>query len=238
MDTIDSIGSLLNPYASVYPNNSSGDPSALSSQVELESALSTDTDGGLLSSSAGSFSPAASSFANEIETGLSNQANFFSGLYNDSASLTSAADALDSAAQDPSSLNYDDVSSFVTAYNSLVGDFSANAEYAGSGDLSALKGNIEGQQDSLSAIGITENSDGTLSVDEDTFNSSLAGSPDSVASTLGSLASAVGSSSQTMSSNALSNYSSEMQESISLYAEINQCEATSAFLGQLFDAKA
>ena len=238
MNTIDNIGSLLNSYASACPNNNSGNLSSLSSEEELESSLSADTAGGLLSSPAGNFSSAASSFANEIVNGLSDQASFFSGLYNDSASLTSAADALNSAAQDPPSLNYDDVSSFVAAYNSLVGDFSANAESADSGDLSALKGNIEDQEDSLSAIGITENPDGTLSIDEDMFNSSLAGSPDSVTSTLGSLASAVESSSQTMSSNALSGYSSAMQESVSLYAEMDQYEATSAFLGQLFDTKA
>lgn len=244
MSTISSIGSLLNAYESTLSggipgsDSSSGDFPALSAEEELQSSLSSVTDGGLLSSLAGSSSAAASSFASEIETNLSNQTSLLSAFYNESSALSSSAGTLYNAAQDPSSLSYDDVSSFVDSFNSLLSGSGASLECVDSGDLSNLKESVTDNSDELSAIGITANSDGTLSIDKDIFQSALSNDPNSVASTLGSLASSVQSASQTLSSNTLASYSSDLQKQMGFYATLNQYEAESAFLGQLFDTKA
>ncbi len=244
MSTVGSIGSLISPYESTPSggipgsDSSGGDFTSLSAEEELESSLSSVTDGGLLSSLAGSFSGAASSFASEIETNLSNQTSSLSTFYNESSALSSSAGALYHAAQDPSSLSYDDLSSFVDSFNSLLSGSGSSSGYVDSGDLSTLKESVTDNADALSAIGITANSDGTLSVDEGTFQSALSSDPNSVASTLGNLASSVQSSSQTLASNTFASYSSNLQKTIGFYAKLNQYEATSAFLGQLFDTKA
>lgn len=243
MSTVSSIGSLLSPYESTPSScipgsdSSSDDFPSLSAEEELESSLSSVTDGGLLSSLAGSSSSAASSFANEIETNLSNQTSSLSAFYNESSALSSSAGALYNAAQDPSSLNCDDVSSFVDSFNSLLSGSGTGSGYVDSGDLSNLKESVTDNADALSAIGITANSDGTLSFDENTFQPALSSDPNSVASTLGSLASSVQSSSQTLASNSLASYSSDLQKTIGFYAKLNQYEASSTLLGQLFDTK-
>lgn len=67
---------------------------------------------------------------------------------------------------------YDAVSSFVESYNSLISSAGDSSTTSIQNKLSSLVNVTKSNQSLLSSVGITINSDNTLSIDEDTFKSS------------------------------------------------------------------
>jgi flagellar hook-associated protein 2 len=239
MSAISSLSSLINQYQSLNSqSSSSSSSSSILSALEAEGTATSSVTGSLLDALNGTDSSSASSVGEAVESQLYSKTTALGDFYSDSSSLTTAAGSLYSATQDPSSLTYDNVSNFVDAYNKFITSSSENSEYVKSSDISTFKDTLTNSEDSLSEIGVTINSDGTLSVDEDKLNSALNSDSSSVASTLGSLSSSVKSASSALTSNVLSNYTSAYQSTIKTYTELTEYEANMSMLSQLFDTKA
>jgi flagellar hook-associated protein 2 len=107
----------------------------------------------------------------------------------------------------------DSVNNFVTAYNNLVSFAASNSQYISSNALNELNQGVQNQASDLQSIGITQNYDGTLGVNQDTLSSSIANNSGAVASAktgAGGLASNTFSATQNIVNNSLSNYASEL----------------------------
>ena len=238
MSAISSLSSLINQYQSVTSGGSSSGSSSVVSDLEAEQTSASSSASSLLDSLTGTDSSTESSAAENIESQLYYKTTALGDFYRSSSSLSSAADSLFSASQDSSRLTYGNVSDFVEAYNDFISSSSENSEYVNSGDLTTIQNELTDSKDSLSAIGITINSDGTLSADQDKFTSALKSDADSVASTLSTLSSSVKSSSSALTSNTLANYTSSYKDTIKMYTELTEYEANMSMLSQLFDTKA
>lgn len=231
MSAISSISSLFSQYESRISgsgsNSTSNTASTLLSTLENNSSSSVSS---LLGSSSTS-----SSVDDESESLFTSKTNSLGEFYSYAKKLSSAADSLYSESENPSTLSYDDISAFVTSYNNAVNYASQNSEYVNSNELSSVQANITNSKSNLSSIGITVNSDGTLSINKDTLTSSLSNDASTVASTLKNVASATKTSSAKLVSNSLTNYTSSLKESLELSTKTCEAEGTSILLGQVVD---
>lgn len=100
-----------------------------------------------------------------------------------------------------------------------------------------MRQNMTDASDSLSSIGITINSNGTLTVNEDTLESALSSDASSVASTLSGLASTTKASASGLVSGTLTQYTESFKQSMSSYTKLNQDESGLELIGLLFDSK-
>lgn len=263
MSSIGSISSMISQYESLISGSSSSssstssassasDTSSLLSELESESSdssssllsaltgtsSSSSSSSSLLSALTGSSSNSSSStYADEIEALAASKTTALGEFYSYAKSLFSASDTLSGQTEDSSTLSYDDVSAFVTAYNNLVTYASDNSGYLGSTGMSGVKDAVTDNEDALSGIGITVNSDGTLSVDESTLESALSSDASGVASTLSSVADATKSSASSLASSSLDKYTESYRKSLALSAKLTEYQDMSDFIGQLLDSK-
>ena len=128
--------------------------------------------------------------------------------------------------------------SIPTGKNVSSASASDDSEYVNSSDLQSMEQSISDSENSLFSIGITVNSDGTLSINQDTLKSALSDDASNVASVLNGVASDTKSSASSLVSNALANYTSSFKETISMYRELDKYEAESTLIGQLFNTTA
>lgn len=125
MSEIGGLSSLPNQYDSITAGNSLSTLSSFEPVSQLE-----DTSSCLL----GTQAPSSSSIDEEMESIVTAKTNSLSEFYSDATDLSSAANSLYSATQDSSSLSLDDVSNFVSAYNSLVSYSGQNSQYISAND--------------------------------------------------------------------------------------------------------
>ena len=179
-----------------------------------------------------------------------NQTNALVQFYNDASSLNQAAAQLSpSAYSDDGSaaLTESNIDNFVSAYNSIVSDANGSQRYISPDALDGLTQGFEDEAGNLQTIGITQNSDGTLSIDEDTLNSAIENDPDAVASALtgaDGLASNTVSATQDILNKPLSRYAAALSpqnnngaDFYSIASAINASDSFSTFLGQMMNTK-
>ncbi len=121
------------------------------------------------------------------QTGALVQFQSYASSLNEAATeLSPSLTGFDDSSDDSSStgISADNINNFVTAFNNLVSYASSNQQYISSDALSGLQQGVTDELPDLQSIGITQNSDGTLSVDQDTLSSSIENDPDSVASVI------------------------------------------------------
>lgn len=244
MNSLDSLNSLVTDYESniLNPDGSSGSGSSSLSSILSENGSGGTAINGVSSNMVLEQAENAASINTDNASLQSDQTSALVQFYNYAASVSSTAGTLSSEMDDTSSLNYDDISSFVNAYNNLVSYAGGNTNYISSNALDNLNQNASEESDNLSSIGISENSDGTLSIDESTLQSSLASDPDSVASALGNFVSETQTSAQTITSGSLSDYAANLTDSnngsTDFYNYVNSLSAssvTNSLLGQFID---
>ena len=177
----------------------------------------------------------------------SNQTNALVQFYNDASSLNQAASQLVTPSDSDKSNNISaaNINDFVTAYNDLVSLANDNSQYINSSALAPITQSFENEAQNLQSIGITQNSDGTLSVDQDTLNNALENNRDTVESAFASvdgLASNAASATQNILTNSLSQYATQLTpestNSTSFYnlvGELNTSDLWNSFLGQVLN---
>lgn len=77
------------------------------------------------------------------------------------------------------------VTGFVSGLNSFIGHLEENSDYIKDEVLAAVNSFIAGNKSGLASIGITQNEDGTLAVDEDLLSAAAGGDTDKIKSVFG-----------------------------------------------------
>jgi len=241
MSSIQSLSSFLNQYKSIMSgsgssSSSTGSTSSSSSASSLLLELQAEE-------SASDSTSTSDSSTDDVVGSVFSKASALSEFYGYTSSLSSSASTLYSESEDSTDLNTDDISSFVSAYNNLINYADENTSYVSANQLESIKQNVTDAADSLSSIGITVNSDGTMTVDNDTLESALTDDATSVASTLNSLTSNTKASAKTLTNSSLENYIASFKESIAGYTKLSKCSSLldysssdSSLFGQLLDS--
>ncbi|MFI3201401.1 MAG: hypothetical protein R3Y54_07730 [Eubacteriales bacterium] len=153
------------------------------------------------SSSSSSFTDTSSSFINNATLSTTDQAALskYQNVETATSDLVASAETLASTTNNSlfggDSLDmeavYEEVSSFVNSYNDMMSEGSTSSTFINS-QVSSLSSLTDTYSSSLASIGITINSDNTLSIDEDQFKSSSSEAVTSVFNGSTSYASQVG----------------------------------------------
>ncbi len=237
MSLIDSLSSAIGQHDSITAktSGSSTSESEASLLAEVKSNSSATTEGLVSALTQQSSSTTESSLENTLGSLLFSKSESLGTVYTDAKSLSSAAGTLASKTAD--NLTYSDVSDFVSKYNALLDDADESTASLNGSDLESVKEAVSGNSEALAAIGITADSDGTLSIDDDTFESALASDSSSVVSTLESTASSVKTASSSLISDTLASYTASYQDSLSQYSSVSKTVVKEQLLGSLFDTK-
>lgn len=187
------------------------------------------------------------SFAGSQASALQTFNNDVSAVFSAAQKVTGSTGLGLSYDSDGGDVSESSVDALVSAYNSLVQNTAGNSAYVRSDAISSLKMDVDGSASSLSEIGVTENGDGTLSVDSDTLESALQNAPGSVEQALtgaNGLASNLQLSAQGLMSQPLSTFAAAQSPSggsSALYTEAAMLSASSlwsALSGSLLNTAA
>lgn len=193
-----------------------------SMQNEYSTLLGTSSSSNLLTESIEQvLSPTA--LYNEAEQATQNtitndqsateQANALAQFSSYANTLYQYANQLQTSTEDGSnSTATSDISNFVDAYNNMISFANENNQYLTSSVVSDLNSNYNNISSDLQSIGITQNSDGTLSIDQDTLDDALQNDPSAVQSSFSGsngIAVTTGAIAQSIIQSPLSDYASQ-----------------------------
>ncbi|WPC44085.1 flagellar filament capping protein FliD [Clostridium sp. JS66] len=144
-------------------------------------------------------------------------------LYQCSSQLQTNTDYGSVVSNTVSSVNNDNIKSFVNAYNSMVSFVSENQQYLNTSILNNLSNDFNNASSDLQSIGITKNSDGTLNIDQDTLNDALQNNVSTVQSAFSSfdgIAVTAGGDAQAITESSLSTYANQISSTSSNSSEV------------------
>jgi flagellar hook-associated protein 2 len=134
--------------------------------------------------------------------------SYANSLYQSANQLTGNSSNLNGG----NSVNSDSINNFVNSYNNMINFANQNGEYLNTSVASDLANSYNNISSNLQSIGITQNSDGTLSMDQNTLNNALQNSPSTVQSAFNGfdgLAVTAGSIAQNITQSSLSSFANQ-----------------------------
>jgi flagellar hook-associated protein 2 len=117
-----------------------------------------------------------------------------------------------------SPINSDSITNFVNAYNNMISFTNQNQQYIDSSVMNNLSSSYSNVASELQSVGITQNSDGTLSIDQDTLNDALQNNSSTVQSAFSGfdgIAVTTGNDAQDITQSSLSNYATQVSNTSS-----------------------